>query len=118
VWGLALVDRPGESVSPLGFVRLRMQPDARLIAKGGIAVLAVTFMIIEETLRSSELVFSVLRVCDRRHNLISRHRTKDEAINAAMQYVMQARYSGLDAAFLPVSGMPYAADANGVALSL
>jgi hypothetical protein len=97
---------------------LRIQPDARLIAKGGIAVLVVTFMIVEETLRSSEPAFSVLRVCDRRHSLISRHRTKDEAINAARQYVMQARCSGLDAAFLPVSGVPYAAEANGVALAL
>jgi methylmalonyl-CoA mutase cobalamin-binding subunit len=80
-------------------------------------VLAVTFMIVEEHLRGSELVFSVLRVCDRRHNLISHHRTRDEAINAAQQYVMQAKCSGLDAAFLPVSGVPYAAEANGMALS-
>lgn len=81
-------------------------------------MLAVTFIIVEETLHSSVSVFSVLRVCDRRHNLISHHRTKDEAINAAMQYVMQARYSGLDAAFLPVSGVPYAPEVDGAALSL
>lgn len=99
------------------FVGLLSDSYAGLIAKGGNAVLAVTFVVVEETARSSELLYSVLRVCDRRQNLISHHRTKDEAINAAQQYVMQARFSGLDAAVFQGSGVPFTAEAPGMALS-
>jgi hypothetical protein len=76
----------------------------------------VTFIVVEQTARSSESVFSVLRVCDHRQDVISRHRTKDGAINAAQEYAVQARFSGLDAAVFQGSYFAYGTEAAEVAL--
>ena len=104
---------------PLAFsVGLLRPSGGSPIAKGGNAVLAVTFMVVEESVRSSELVFSVLRVCDRRQNLISHHQTEDEAICAAQRYAVQARFSGLDAVVFHSTGVSYATEASGLALPL
>jgi hypothetical protein len=57
----------------------------------------VTFIIIEKNSPDGRFPFTILRMSDRRQDVVSYHSTKDEAAEAANRYASQAKFSGLDA---------------------
>jgi hypothetical protein len=59
----------------------------------------VTFVVTEKSSPDGRCSIAILRLSDSRHDVVSFHRTMDEAAEAIRRYVSQARFSGLDARF-------------------
>jgi hypothetical protein len=60
----------------------------------------VTFVIDRRKFLDGREQFSVLRILDRRMDLVSHHPTVEEALEAAYTYASKARFAGLEARIL------------------
>ncbi len=57
----------------------------------------VTFVVAQKDSPDGRYPFTILRMSDHQQDIVSYHRTMDEAAEAALHYASQARYSGLNA---------------------
>jgi hypothetical protein len=57
----------------------------------------ITFIVAQKYSPDGCYPFTILRVNGRRQDIVSYHRTIDEATEAVHRYASQARYSGLNA---------------------
>ena len=62
----------------------------------------VTFIVVKKSSPDKRFPFTVLRLSENRQDVVSYHRTQDEAAEAATRYARQARFSGLDAVMRPL----------------
>jgi hypothetical protein len=60
----------------------------------------ITFVIDRQTYLAGRNQFTVLRIKDKRLDVVSHHETMAQAIEAAQRYASQARFAGLDARIL------------------
>ena len=58
---------------------------------------AITFVVAEKNSPDDRYPFAILRLTDRRQDVVSYHATEDEAKLAAQRYTSKARFAGLDA---------------------
>jgi hypothetical protein len=60
----------------------------------------VTFVVDRQKHLDGRNHFTVLRIRDKRMDVVSHHETLDQALDAAQRYLSQARFAGLDARIL------------------
>jgi hypothetical protein len=60
-------------------------------------VATITFVIDIRNYLDGRTQFTVLRISDSRLDVVSRHETVDQAMDAARGYASKARFAGLDA---------------------
>ena len=60
----------------------------------------VTFIVDRQKHLDGRSQFTILRISDNRMDIISRHETIDQALEAAQRYASQVKFAGLDARIL------------------
>ena len=60
----------------------------------------VTFVIVRQNYLDGRNQYTVLRISDKRLDVVSHHETLDEATEAAQSYASKARFAGLEARIL------------------